>query len=68
MAADKYERELLIGHQARGWATLDGVPDPGTPGTSLPYSVSTRGVMLKRHRLLLINVFEGAKALLGNNQ
>jgi hypothetical protein len=64
-AGQTVPRELLIGHQAKAWATLNGVRDPGTPGTSLPYSVSTRGVMLKHHQPLLIDVFEGAKALLG---
>jgi hypothetical protein len=54
---------LLIGQKAEGWATFDGRPDPGTAGTSLPYSVQTRGVMLPGKRPLLIEVFEGAKDL-----
>ncbi len=53
--------KLLIGKQARGWANFYGEPDPGTAGTSLPYSVSSRGVILKKqHKPLLIEVFAGA--------
>ena len=54
---------FLIGHQATGWATFDALSDPGTVGTSLPYSVRTAGVMLKSGKSLLIDVYEGAKAL-----
>jgi hypothetical protein len=56
--------KLLIGDQARGWANFYGEPDPGTAGTSLPYSVSTRGVILKQgHEPVLIEVFAGASKL-----
>jgi hypothetical protein len=56
--------KLLIGDQARGWANFYGEPDPGTAGTSLPYSVSTRGVILtKADEPLLIDVFAGASEL-----
>ncbi len=56
--------KLLIGRQASGWANFYGEPDPGTAGTSLPYSVSTRGVILRReHKPLLIEVFAGASEL-----
>jgi hypothetical protein len=59
----KKPRRLLIGSQARGWAMFDALPDPGTAGTSLPYSVRTGGVILRSGRALLIDVFAGAKAL-----
>jgi hypothetical protein len=56
--------KLLIGSQARGWANFYGEADPGTAGTSLPYSVSTRGVILKKdHTPLLIDVYAGASKL-----
>lgn len=55
-------KKLLIGHGASGWATFEGLPDPGTEGTSLAYSVRTRGVM-RHHKALLIDVFEGARKL-----
>jgi hypothetical protein len=56
--------KLLIGNQARRWANYYGEPDPGTAGTSLPYSVSTRGVILKKEdKPLLIEVFAGASEL-----
>jgi hypothetical protein len=56
--------KLLVGKQARGWANFYGEPDPGTAGTSLPYSVSTRGVILtQEEKPLLIDVFAGASAL-----
>ncbi len=54
---------MLIGGRARGWATWDGLPDPGTAGTGLPYSVRTGGVMLAGGRPLLIDVFAGEQAL-----
>jgi hypothetical protein len=55
-------KTVLIGHGASGWATFDALADPGTAGTSLPYSVRTAGVM--RHRkALLVDVFEGARRL-----
>ena len=56
--------KLLIGAQAKGWANFYGEPETGTPGTSLPYSVSTRGVIPKgTSRALLIDVFAGASKL-----
>src|SRR2546430_2787751 len=54
---------LLIGQNARGWATFDARPDPGTAGTGLPYSVRTAGVITNTGGTLLIDVFEGARAL-----
>ncbi len=62
LAPGKEPRVLLIGGKARGWATWDGLPDPGTAGTGLPYSVRTGGVMIG-HKPLLIDVFAGAEAL-----
>ncbi|MDQ1465434.1 MAG: hypothetical protein QOC73_2375 [Actinomycetota bacterium] len=59
----KRPRKLLIGNQAIGWATFDALADPGTAGTSLPYSVRTAGVISKAGTPLLIDVFAGAKAL-----
>jgi hypothetical protein len=53
----------LIGQNARGWATFDARPDPGTAGTGLPYSVRTAGVITNTGGTLLIDVFEGARAL-----
>jgi len=58
-------RKVLIGGGASGWATFDGLPDPGTAGTSLAYSVRTAGVITSTGRPLLIDVYAGAKALLG---
>jgi hypothetical protein len=55
--------KLLIGRGARSWATFDGLRDPGTAGTSLPYSVRTAGVILHGRKSLLIDVFAGARAL-----
>jgi hypothetical protein len=55
--------KLLIGTQATGWATFDAQPDPGTAGTSLGYSVRTAGVELNSGHPLLVDVFDGAKAL-----
>jgi hypothetical protein len=58
-------RKLLIGGAASGWATFDGLPDPGTAGTSLAYSVRTAGVTKPTGAPLLIDVFAGAKRFLG---
>jgi hypothetical protein len=58
-------RKLLIGRQARGWATFDALRDPGTAGTSLAYSVRTGGVILKSGEPLLVDVFAGAGVLEG---
>jgi hypothetical protein len=55
--------KALIGSGARGWVTFDGLPDPGTAGTPLAYSVRTAGVRLRGHKTLLIDVFEGARKL-----
>ncbi len=54
---------LLIGAKAKGWATFDGQPDPGTAGTSLPYSVRTAGVLVGAGKPLLIDVYAGAQSL-----
>jgi hypothetical protein len=56
-------QRLLIGRNATGWATFDALPDPGTAGTSLAYSVRTAGVMLNSGRPLLVDVFAGAQTL-----
>jgi hypothetical protein len=56
-------QRLLIGRNATGWATFDALPDPGTAGTSLGYSVRTAGVMLNSGRPLLVDVFAGAQTL-----
>jgi hypothetical protein len=64
-APGKPPRKLLIGSGASGWETFDALPDPGTAGTSLPYSVRTAGVLRTTGQPLLIDVFAGAKALLG---
>ncbi|MHB2023990.1 MAG: hypothetical protein ACYCO3_11770 [Mycobacteriales bacterium] len=53
-------QRYLIGQQASGWATFDGTRDPGTRGTSLAYSVSTAGVLLKSGQPLLIDVYRGS--------
>jgi hypothetical protein len=55
----------LIGATASAWATFDGLRDPGTAGTSLAYSVRTSGVLGTTGRPTLIDVFAGAKVLLG---
>jgi len=55
-------RTYLIGSSARGWATFDAQPDPGTAGTSLTYSVRTGGVIPATGSPLLVDVFAGAKA------
>jgi hypothetical protein len=56
-------QKLLIGSGASGWATSDALPDPGTAGTSLAYSVRTGGVLLSSGRPLLVDVYAGARAL-----
>jgi len=61
----KTPQKLLIGHQASGWATFDTLPDPGTAGTSLRYSVRTGGVMLSSGGSLLVDLYAGASALGG---
>jgi hypothetical protein len=62
-AAGRAAQKLIIGRNASGWATSDALPDPGTAGTSLPYSVRTGGVLLGAGRPLLVDVFAGAQAL-----
>lgn len=44
---------------ATAWATFDGTRDPGTAGTSLPYSVSTAGMMLPSGEAMLVDVYTG---------
>lgn len=61
--ANGHTREYAVGAGATGWATFDGGRDPGTAGTSLPYSVSTAGVILPGGAPLLLDVFAGAQAL-----
>jgi hypothetical protein len=56
-------QKLLIGSGASGWLTSDALPDPGTAGTSLAYSVRTGGVLLSSGRPLLVDVYAGARAL-----
>jgi hypothetical protein len=58
-------KKILIGVGASGWATFDGLHDPGTAGTALAYSVRTAGVIQTTGTPLLIDVYAGAKALLG---
>jgi hypothetical protein len=53
--------QYVVGKNASGWATFDGLRDPGTAGTSLPYSVRTAGVIV-HGKPLLIDVFAGARA------
>jgi hypothetical protein len=53
--------EYMVGRNATGWATFDALRDPGTAGTSLPYSVRTGGVIV-HGKPLLIDVFAGARA------
>lgn len=60
--AGKRPRKFIVGAGASGWATFDALRDPGTAGTSLPYSVRTAGVIV-RGKPLLIDVFAGAQAL-----
>jgi hypothetical protein len=62
LRAGKPPRKLIIGAGASGWATFDALRDPGTAGTSLPYSVRTAGVIV-HGKPLLIDVFAGARAL-----
>jgi hypothetical protein len=54
---------FIVGSNARGWATFDAFPDPGTAGTGLSYSVRTGGIIRNTGRPLLIDVFAGASAL-----
>jgi hypothetical protein len=61
----KKPRQLLIGRRASGWATFDAESDPGTAGTSLPYSVRTAGVTLDSGKPVLVDVFAGATDLAG---
>ncbi|TMK97567.1 MAG: hypothetical protein E6G34_07580 [Actinobacteria bacterium] len=56
-------RTYLIGSSARGWATFDAQPDPGTAGTALPYSVRTGGVFPTTGKAILVDVFAGERAL-----
>ena len=57
-------RTYLIGSSARGWATFDAQPDPGTAGTTLAYSVRTGGVFPAiGSKAILVDVFEGERAL-----
>ena len=60
---EKTPRKLIVGkHGVRRWATFDGLADPGTAGTTLAYSVRTRGVFVGKQPLL-IDVFAGATRL-----
>ncbi|HEV7679583.1 MAG TPA: hypothetical protein VGQ42_13540 [Candidatus Dormibacteraeota bacterium] len=52
-----------MGRNATSWATFDGARDPGTGGTSLQYSVSTAGIVLRDGTPLLLDVFSGAQRL-----
>jgi hypothetical protein len=63
VVAGKGKKKLLVGSGARGWATFDALPDPGTAGTALSYSVRTGGVLLPSGKPLLVDVFAGARAL-----
>ena len=56
-------RTYLVGSSARGWATFDGQPDPGTAGTTLAYSVRTGGVFPPIGKAILVDVFSGERAL-----
>jgi hypothetical protein len=58
-------RTYILGSSARGWVTFDGQPDPGTEGTALAYSVRTGGVLPAKGKPILVDVYAGAKALLG---
>jgi hypothetical protein len=57
-------QKYVLGHGAKGFATFESRPDPGTAGTGLPYSVSTAGVIQSNGSVLLIDVFAGAQILL----
>ncbi|MHB8593952.1 MAG: hypothetical protein ACYDB3_06400, partial [Acidimicrobiales bacterium] len=60
---DGTHREIAAGPgTGAAWATYDATPDPGTAGTTYPYSVNTRGVITATGPLL-IDVFSGASAL-----
>lgn len=61
----KRPQKLLIGSGASGWSMFDAMPDPGTAGTALAYSVGTGGVTLANGHTLLIDVYAGARALGG---
>jgi hypothetical protein len=54
----------LLGRDATAYATFDARPDPGTAGTSLPYSVNSAGVVLSSGQVVLADVFAGASELL----
>jgi hypothetical protein len=56
-------RTYVIGSNASGWATFEALPDPGTAGTGLGYSVRTAGVIRNSGGPLLIDVFAGGDAL-----
>jgi hypothetical protein len=62
-APGKPPKTLLLGRNLKGWATFEGLPDPGTAGTALSYSVRTGGVILNTGGTLLVDVFAGAQAL-----
>ena len=47
--------------RATGWATFEALPDPGTAGAGLSYSVRTAGVIRNTGGPLLIDVFEGSR-------
>src|SRR5207247_7543217 len=55
-------QKYLIGHGARGFATFDSRPDPGTTSTRLRYSVSSAGVTQTDGSVLLIDVLPRAHA------
>jgi hypothetical protein len=57
----RHRQQYIVGRNASGWATFDAQRDPGTAGTSLPYSVRTAGVIV-HNKPLLIDVFAGARA------
>jgi hypothetical protein len=52
-----------IGSTAKGWATFDGTPDPGTPLPKLAYSTSTAGIILPSGKVILIDVYKGAQLM-----
>ena len=58
-------QRILVGAapgDASGWATYLATAETGTPGTSLPYSTATRGVVVGG-RAILLDVISGAKTL-----